>query len=84
MNARSCNFVFSGGRLPIFPGEGSLFFRVGGLGAALLIRRAVKVSQLRRRVGSLCMQSHLLHIHCTTSCTLPVKLLLKPHLKKGN
>ena len=36
-NSKIGNFVFSGGKLPIFPGEGSLFFRVGGLSVALLI-----------------------------------------------
>ena len=35
-NSKIGNFVLSGGGPPIFPGEGSLFFRVGGLGAALL------------------------------------------------
>ena len=33
-NSKIGNFVFSGGEPPIFPGERSLFFRVGGLGAA--------------------------------------------------
>ena len=46
------------------------------------IRRAVK-SQLRRRVGCLLFKATLLHIHCTitSSCTLPVKLLLGLQLK---
>ena len=35
-NSKIGIFVFPGGGPPIFPGEGSLFFRVGGLGAALL------------------------------------------------
>ena len=32
-------------------------------------------------VSSASCKATLLHIHCTTSCTLPVKLWLKPHLK---
>ena len=40
-----------------------------------------KVSQLLGVSGRCACKASLLHIHCTTSCTLPVKLWLKPHLK---
>ena len=57
--------------------------RIGGTGRkASTIRRAVKVSQLLGVSGRCACKASLLHIHCTTSCTLPVKLWLKPHLKR--
>ena len=52
------------------------------VGVAHTIRRAVKVSQLLGVSGGCACKASLLHIHCTTSCTLPVKLWLKPHLKR--
>ena len=52
------------------------------VGVAHRIRRAVKVSQLLGVSGGCACKASLLHIHCTTSCTLPVKLWLKPHLKR--
>jgi len=56
--------------------------RIGGTGRkAFTIRRVVKVSQLLGVSGGCACKATLLHIHCTTSCTLPVKLWLKPHLK---
>ena len=54
---------------------------VGVAHRIFIIRRAVKVSQLLGVSGRCACKATLLHIHCTTSCTLPVKLWLKPHLK---